>query len=53
MAIVSKKCNRCRKPMRNDGTEQNPHWVCTNQNCVKYVPPQPEPQEQNNETNEA
>ena len=39
MAIVSKKCNRCRKPMRNDGTEQNPHWVCNNPKCVKYVPP--------------
>ena len=42
MAIVSKKCNRCRKPMRNDGTEQNPHWVCNNPSCVKYVPPAPE-----------
>jgi hypothetical protein len=42
MAIVSKKCNRCRKPMRNDGTEQNPHWVCNNPSCVKYVPPTPE-----------
>jgi hypothetical protein len=39
MAIVSKKCNRCRKPMRNDGTEQNPVWVCNNPQCVKYVPP--------------
>jgi hypothetical protein len=25
--------------MRNDGTEQNPKWVCNNQKCVKYVPP--------------
>jgi hypothetical protein len=40
--------------MRNDGTEQNPHWVCNNQNCVRYVPPQPEPTEDTtNETNEA
>lgn len=51
MAIVSKKCNRCRKPMRNDGTEEQPKWVCNNPKCVKYVPPQPEPQEQINETN--
>jgi hypothetical protein len=25
--------------MRNDGTEQNPVWVCNNPKCVKYVPP--------------
>ena len=42
MAIVSKKCNRCRKPMRNDGTEEMPKWVCNNPKCVKYVPV-PEP----------
>ena len=54
MAIVSKKCIRCRKPMRNDGTETEPKWVCNNQNCVRYVPPKEEPtEEQNNETNEA
>jgi hypothetical protein len=52
MAIVSKKCNRCRKPMRNDGTEEQPKWVCNNPNCVKYVPPKEEPtEEQTNETN--
>jgi hypothetical protein len=27
--------------MRNDGTEQNPKWVCNNPSCVKYVPPAP------------
>ena len=30
MAIV-KRCIRCRKPLRTDGTCQNP-------NCVRYVP---------------
>lgn len=42
MAIVSKKCIRCRKPMRNDGTEDNPKMVCNNPKCVRYVPPQQE-----------
>ncbi|SFA75804.1 hypothetical protein [Selenomonas ruminantium] len=52
MAIVSKKCIRCRKPMRNDGTETEPKWVCNNKNCVRYVPKEPEPTtEQTNETN--
>lgn len=37
--IVSKKCIRCRKPMRNDGTEDAPVWVCQNPKCVRYVPP--------------
>lgn len=40
---ITKRCNRCLKPMRNDGTEQNPHWVCNNPKCVKYVPPKEEP----------
>jgi hypothetical protein len=41
---ITKRCNRCRQPMRNDGTEQNPAWVCNNPQCVKYVPvPEPEP----------
>jgi hypothetical protein len=52
MAIVSKKCNRCRKPMRNDGTEQNPKWVCNNPSCVKYVPPAPEPEPEPEQTEE-
>lgn len=46
MAIVSKKCNRCRKPMRNDGTAEQPKWVCNNPKCVKYVPPTKPEQEQ-------
>lgn len=49
MAIVSKKCNRCRKPMRNDGTAENPHLVCNNPNCVKYVPPADTNEEQTEE----
>ncbi len=55
MAIVSKKCIRCRKPMRNDGTETEPHWVCNNPKCVRYVPPtpEPEPEETNDETDKA
>ena len=36
---ITMRCNRCRKPMRNDGTEENPKWVCNNPKCVKYVPP--------------
>lgn len=36
---ITKRCNRCRKPMRNDGTDEQPKWVCNNPNCVKYVPP--------------
>lgn len=49
MAIVSKKCNRCRKPMRNNGTEEQPIWVCNNPNCVKYKPPKEEPTEEQTE----
>lgn len=38
MAIVAKRCIRCRKPLRDDGTCQNPR-------CVRYVPePEPEPE---------
>lgn len=38
--------------MRNDGTEEQPKWVCNNPKCVKYVP-QPEPEtEQTEETTE-
>ena len=51
MAIVSKKCNRCRKPMRNDGTSEQPKWVCNNHECVKYVPPV-EPEQEQNQTEE-
>lgn len=39
MAIVKKRCIRCRKDLREDGTCQNP-------NCVRYVPgPEPEPED--------
>ena len=31
MAVITKRCIRCRKPVREDGTCQNP-------NCVRYVP---------------
>jgi hypothetical protein len=40
---IKKRCLRCLKVMRNDGTAENPKWVCNNPNCVRYVPPQPEP----------
>lgn len=36
---IIRRCNRCLKPMRNDGTEQEPKWVCNNPSCVKYKPP--------------
>ena len=36
---IVQRCRRCRKPMRNDGTEQEPKWVCNNPSCVCYVPP--------------
>ena len=28
---ITKRCIRCRQPLREDGT-------CQNQNCVRYVP---------------
>ena len=36
---IKVRCRRCRQPMRNDGTEANPIWVCNNPSCVCYVPP--------------
>lgn len=38
---IIKRCNRCLHPMRNDGTEEKPIWVCDNSEkpCVKYKPP--------------
>ena len=39
--VITKRCNRCLKPMRNDGTNEQPKWVCNNPKCVKYVPPAP------------
>lgn len=52
---IKKRCLRCLKVMRNDGTEEQPKWVCNNPKCVRYVPPQPEPtnEEQTNETDKA
>ena len=42
MAIVTKRCVRCRKPLREDGTCQNP-------DCVKYT----SPNEEKTETDES
>lgn len=39
---VRKRCIRCLYVMRNDGTKENPKWVCNNQNCVRYVRPKDE-----------
>jgi hypothetical protein len=40
MSVVTPRCIRCRKPLRPDGTCQNPK-------CVRYVPEEPaeEPEE--------
>ena len=43
--MVTKRCIRCRKPCRNDGTEEAPKWVCNNPECVRYVPPEDEGEE--------
>ena len=40
---IKKRCLRCLKVMRNDGTDEQPKWVCNNPSCVRYVPPQPKP----------
>lgn len=49
---IKKRCLRCLKVMRNDGTDEQPKWVCNNPSCVRYVPPKEEPTEDtNNETN--
>lgn len=46
MAIVKKRCIRCRKELREDGTCQNP-------NCVRYTPEQdPESEEEEKEGQE-
>lgn len=39
MAKPNPRCVRCNKPMRNDGTAEQPVWVCNNPKCVRYVPP--------------
>ena len=36
---VKKRCSHCLKVMRNDGTAENPKWVCNNPKCPAYVPP--------------
>lgn len=46
--IVKVKCFRCRKDARNDGTEENPKWVCQNPKCVRYTPPKAEETEETN-----
>lgn len=40
---VAKRCNRCGHKQRNDGTAENPEWVCDRRGCVKYKPPKTEP----------
>lgn len=36
---IKKRCLRCLKVMRNDGTAEQPIWVCNNPKCVRYVAP--------------
>lgn len=42
---VKKRCIRCLNVMRNDGTKENPKWVCNKPTCVRYVPPKPKEEE--------
>ncbi len=35
---IKPRCFRCNRTMRNDGTEEQPKWVCQNTKCVRYVP---------------
>ena len=37
--IVKERCEHCLKVIRNDGTAENPQWVCNNPKCVCYEPP--------------
>lgn len=37
--VYVKRCTNCWHLLRNDGTEQEPKWVCNNPSCVCYVPP--------------
>lgn len=47
MAKPAPRCVRCNQRMRNDGTTEQPKWVCNNPNCVRYVPElEPEPEEE-------
>ena len=41
MAKPNPRCVRCNQKMRNDGTAENPRWVCNNPKCVRYVPTTP------------
>lgn len=50
MAKPAPRCVRCNQRMRNYGTADNPKWVCNNPKCVRYVPPAPEPDNDDNET---
>lgn len=45
MAKPAPRCIRCNQRMRNDGTAEQPKWVCNNLKCVRYVPEQ-EPEEE-------
>lgn len=40
MAKPAPRCVRCNQKMRNDGTAEQPQWVCNNPKCVRYVPPE-------------
>ena len=43
---ITKRCIRCRKPLRSDGT-------CQNVKCVRYKPdPEPEKKQEEEKTND-
>ena len=46
---IKKRCLRCLKQMRNDGTIENPKYVCNNPSCVRYVPPKKDENTNKNE----
>lgn len=46
---VKKRCGFCNKHLVNVGTAENPHWVCKNEKCPRYVP-DPKPVEPTPET---
>lgn len=43
--IVKERCEHCLKVMRNDGTAEQPKWVCNNPKCICYEPPKDEDEE--------
>lgn len=47
--IVKERCPHCNKVMRNDGTQEQPKWVCNNPKCVCYEPPKDEDEGDDNE----